>query len=70
MSNATPIRERRDALKITRLRLALAVDISERTLARYEAGEGQPPLDVAARIAVELGCTVDDLLGSLGRGAA
>lgn len=63
VSTATQIRERRDALEITRLRLAQAVGVSERTFARYEAGQSQPPLDVAAAIAVELGCSVDDLLG-------
>lgn len=62
MSTATAIRTRRDEIGMTRIRLALAVGVAERTLARYENGEGQPPLDVAARLAEQLGCTVDDLV--------
>lgn len=49
---------------MTRLGLALATDVSERTLARYESGEGQPTLDVARRIADVLGCSLDDLAAS------
>lgn len=61
MSTAQAIRSKRDELGMTRVRLAIAVGIAERTLARYESGEGQPPLDVARRIADVLGCSLDEL---------
>ena len=42
--------------------LALRVGRSVWSIYAYERGLGQPPLEVAARIAAAVGCSVDDLL--------
>ncbi len=56
------IKERREALHMTQEDLAQAAKVTRVSIARYEAGERIPSVDIAARIAAALGCTVDDLI--------
>lgn len=56
------IKERREALHLSQEDLAAKANVSRVSIARYEAGERIPNVDIAARIAVALGCTVDDLI--------
>ena len=57
------MREHRIALGMTQDRLAAYVGVDKRQVRRYEAGQTQPALDVAARIAAALGITLDQLAG-------
>lgn len=47
---------------MTQIELAEKAGILQSSLSHYETGRRKPPLDVAARIAAALGCTVDDLI--------
>lgn len=48
---------------MTQVELADAVGIGRRQIRRYEAGEAQPPLNVAANIARALKISLDELAG-------
>ena len=52
----------RKAKGMTQRDLARAAKVSFLSIHRYEAGERTPDVDVAARIAAALGCTVDELI--------
>lgn len=56
------IKERREALHMSQEDLAVKSSVSRVSIARYEAGERIPNVDIAARIAAALGCTVDELI--------
>lgn len=56
------IKDRREALHMSQEDLAAKANVSRVSIARYEAGERIPNVDVAARIAAALGCTVDELI--------
>ena len=56
------IKDRREALHLSQEDLAAKANVSRVSIARYEAGERIPSVDVAARIAAALGCTVDELI--------
>lgn len=58
------IEKRRKALHMTQEDLALAASVTRVSIARYESGERIPSVDIAARIAQALGCTVDDLIST------
>ena len=58
----TNIKELRQAIGLTQDQLAKIVGRSRINICRYETGEHNPPLAVAAKLAAALGCTVDDLL--------
>ena len=47
---------------MTQVELAEKVGILQSSLSHYETGRRKPPIDIAARIAAALGCTVDDLI--------
>ncbi|XZF16697.1 helix-turn-helix domain-containing protein [Chitinophagaceae bacterium MMS25-I14] len=53
----------RKALKLSQDELAKRVGTSAPIIGRYERGEIKPAIDTAAKIAEELGVTVDYLLG-------
>jgi transcriptional regulator with XRE-family HTH domain len=57
------IRRRSHALGVTQLALAERVGVDVRQIRRYESGEQQPALAVAARIATALEVTLDELAG-------
>lgn|GEM_PF-4796274 len=57
------LRDRRLALQMSQADLAAAVGIDKRQIKRYEAGESQPALDVARRIARTLQISLDELAG-------
>jgi transcriptional regulator with XRE-family HTH domain len=57
------IRRRSLALGLTQLSLAERVGVDVRQIRRYESGEQQPALAVAARIAATLEVTLDELAG-------
>ncbi len=48
---------------ITQTQLALAIGSTQRAISYYEAEGGNPPMEVAAKIAKALNTTADDLLG-------
>ncbi len=56
------IKDRREALHLSQEDLAAKANVSRVSIARYEAGERIPSVDIAARIAAALGCRVDDLI--------
>ncbi len=56
------IRNKRIAKSLSQESLAQKIGIDRATISRYETGERNPPLLVAAKIAAALGCTVDELL--------
>ena len=56
------IKERREALHMSQKDLAVKANVARVSIARYEAGERIPNVDIAARIAAALGCTVDELI--------
>ena len=58
------IRRLRQEAGMSQAGLAAAVGINTRQINRYEAGEQQPALGVAQRLAVALGVTLDELAGS------
>jgi transcriptional regulator with XRE-family HTH domain len=57
------IRRRRKELGLSQAELARTADVHLRQVRRYESGEQQPVLAVAARLATALGVTVNDLAG-------
>ena len=57
------IRRRSKALGLTQRALAELVGIDVRQIRRYESGEQQPVLGVAARLATTLGVSLDELAG-------
>jgi transcriptional regulator with XRE-family HTH domain len=57
------MRNRREAMGLTQSQLADAAGIGRRQIRRYEAGDAQPPLPVAANIAKALRITLDELAG-------
>lgn len=59
MVNLKSIRKSRG---MTQNELAKAAKVSFLSIHRYETGERIPDVDVAARIAAALGCTVDELI--------
>ena len=59
----SPIRARREEIKLPQQDLAATVGISRQALSAIEAGRSQPSVDVALRIAQALALTVEDLFG-------
>jgi transcriptional regulator with XRE-family HTH domain len=57
------IKQRRQELGLSQAELANAAGVNLRQIRRYEAGEQQPVLAVAVRLASALGVTVNDLAG-------
>ena len=57
------VRRRRAELGLSQADLAAATGVHLRQIRRYESGEQQPALDVAARMAGALGVSVDELAG-------
>ena len=55
------IQERREALSLSRQELADAVGITVKQLRDYETGKVDPHVDVAIRIAIQLGCEAENL---------
>lgn len=68
------LRETRKSVGVSAEQLAIDTGRTTYSIHGYERGRIQPPLDVAARLAAALGCTVDDLLddesGLVGAGVA
>jgi transcriptional regulator with XRE-family HTH domain len=60
------IRTRRNELRLSQAELAAAAGVHLRQIRRYETGEQQPVLAVAARMAATLGITLDELAGLTG----
>jgi transcriptional regulator with XRE-family HTH domain len=63
MDMAEMIRQRRAELGMSQAALASAVGLDRRQIRRYETGEQQPVLSVAAAIARTLGISLDELAG-------
>jgi transcriptional regulator with XRE-family HTH domain len=60
------IRARRQELRLSQAELAAAAGVHLRQIRRYETGEQQPVLAVAAKMATTLGITLDELAGLTG----
>jgi transcriptional regulator with XRE-family HTH domain len=58
------IRQRCEALGMTQTELADRVGVHVRQIRRYERGEQQPVLGVAAKLAATLGVSLDELAGA------
>lgn len=56
-----PLRRAREDRGVSRFALAIALGVTERTIARWEAGQGSPSIDQAFAIADSLGVAIDDL---------
>lgn len=56
------IKEIREAAGMSQESLAVASGVTRVSIARYEAGERVPSLEIAARIARALNCKIDDLM--------
>ena len=57
------IRMLREQMKLSQFELAKLLGISQASLCRYETGEREPSIQMLKRIAEELDCTVDYLIG-------
>jgi transcriptional regulator with XRE-family HTH domain len=60
------IRRLRQEAGLSQAGLAAAAGVHQRQINRYESGEQQPALNVAHRLAVALGVTLDELAGAPG----
>ncbi|MDE3134748.1 MAG: helix-turn-helix transcriptional regulator [Acidobacteriota bacterium] len=61
MSFGTTLRRRRQELGLSQSELSRAAGINVRQLARYEHGQNEPPLTIAAKLADVLNLTLDQL---------
>lgn len=59
------MKARRAELGWSQSRLAEQIDINVRQIARYESGEQQPALSVAAKLATALGVSLAELAGQV-----
>ena len=57
------IRELRKARRITQLKMALDLDMSQNTISRYESGEREPCIAELIRIADYFHVSIDYLVG-------
>lgn len=57
------IRELRKARRITQLKMALDLDMSQNTISRYESGEREPGVAELIRIADYFHVSIDYLVG-------
>ena len=57
------IRELRKARRITQLKMALDLDMSQNTISRYESGEREPRIAELIRIADYFRVSIDYLVG-------
>ena len=57
------IRELRKARRITQLKMALDLDMSQNTISRYESGEREPGVAELIRIADYFRVSIDYLVG-------
>ena len=57
------IRELRKARRITQLKMALDLDMSQNTIGRYESGEREPGIAELIRIADYFRVSIDYLVG-------
>src|SRR3954454_20068596 len=60
---ADVIRRLRQEAGLSQAGLAAAAGVHQRQINRYESGDQQPALNVAHRLAVALGVTLDELAG-------
>lgn len=60
----TEIRRLRRECGLSVKALASAVGVTAMSIYRYEQGRRMPDVDVAAKIAASLGCTIEQLLGT------
>lgn len=58
-----PLRQARESRGVSRFKLAVEIGTTERTIARWEAGEGAPSIHQAVLIADALEATLDEIAG-------
>jgi len=56
-----PLRRAREERGISRFALAIELGVTERTITRWESGQGSPSIDQAFAIADSLGVAIDEL---------
>lgn len=56
------LKHRRESKRWTQEQLSLKSGVSRISIARYESGQREPTLTIAAKLAAALDCSVDDLV--------
>lgn len=62
MNIGQAIRENRKGLNMTQAELADQLEVSQETIANYEAGRREPSIDIVAAMAHIFGIAIDDLV--------
>lgn len=57
------LKEMREAKNLKQAELADALGVTQGTISQWESGISNPSLDKLKKLASELGCTVDELIG-------
>ena len=58
------IREQRKAKKLTQVQLALKLNVSEKTISKWECGKGFPDTSLILPLCTELGISANELLSA------
>ena len=56
------LKHRRESKRWTQGQLSLKSGVSRISISRYESGQREPTLTIAAKLAAALNCSVDDLV--------
>ena len=56
------LKHRRESKRWTQEQLSLKSGVSRISITRYESGQREPTLTIAAKLAAALDCSVDDLV--------
>ena len=56
------LNQRREQMGLTQQQLARKTGVSRVSISRYESGQREPTLTIAAKLAAALGCTIEDLV--------
>lgn len=56
------LNQRREQMGLTQQQLARKTGVSRVSISRYESGQREPTLTIAAKLAAALDCTIEDLV--------
>lgn len=57
------LKEMREAKNIKQVELADALGVTQGTISQWESGISNPSIDKLKKLAAELDCTIDELIG-------